>query len=94
MKTSKSEQALALAAFPGLMVPAYFVPLMFGIPPGAFMMAAFIAYILLLHWAGKAAEERQAEFYRQLSQQQQQMNERQQAIDQVQAGEMLPPWSR
>ncbi len=94
MKLSKSESALAFAAFPGLMIPAYFVPVMFGFPPGALMMAAFITYILLLHSAGKAAEERKDEFYHRLSQQRQEMNEAQQTLAQVQAGEIMPPWSR
>jgi hypothetical protein len=94
MKTDSCQQALNVFALPGLWWLAWWLSSVIGIPPGWLMQAAFIAWILLIHFADKAAEERKDAFYHQLSKQRQEIMEAQQTVAQVQAGEIVPPWGQ
>lgn len=86
-----------MAALPGLLLTGYGLPWMLGLPLFWLHMLgtlAFIAWIILVHEAGKASDERKSELYRSLSEQRQEIDERQHTIDQVRAGEIEQPWSR
>lgn len=94
MKTDPCHQALNVFALPGLWWLAWWLSSVLGIPPGWLLMAAFIAWIVLVHEADKATEAQRDEFYHQLSKQRQEMSEAQQTVAQVQTGKLEPPWSR
>lgn len=94
MKPDPCRQALTVFALPGLWWLAWWLSSVIGLPPGWLMMAAFIAWIVLFHEAGKASEAQRDEFYHQLSKQRQEMDDARQTVAEVQAGKMPPPWGQ